>query len=316
MYKYILRRLFSTIFTLLGITIVIFLLLRVARGSILDSILGIYSQRTPELIASMKAFFGLDKPLYVQYLMWLGQLLRGDLGTSWQTATPIKTLIADSLPVTLELTFLAMIITIGIGVPAGVLSAVRRDKLFDNVARVCSFIALGLPNFWQGAMMILIASVVFKWTPPFAFSSFFTNPRANLELLIMPAIALGTVNVANVVRLTRSSMLEEWPKDYVRTARSKGLKERRVIWGHTLRNAMISIVTIIGLMVGYLLGGEVTVEAVFTLPGMGRLILWSIYNRDYPVTQAVLLLTCSLFVVINFVVDILYAFINPQIRYE
>lgn len=316
MYKYILRRLFTTIFTLIGITIVIFLLLRVARGSILDSILGIYSQRTPELISSMKAFFGLDKPLYIQYFIWMGQLLHGNLGTSWQTAMPIIDLIDTSLPVTLELTFLAMIITVTIGVPVGVISAVKRNKLFDNIARVCSFIALGLPNFWQGAMMILIASVVFKWSPPFQFVSFFKNPKDNLELLILPAIALGTVNVANVVRLTRSAMLEEWPKDYVRTARSKGLKESTVIWGHTLRNAMISIITIVGLMVGYLLSGAVTVEAVFTLPGLGRLILWSIYQRDYPVTQAVLLLTCSLFVVINFVVDILYAFINPQIHYD
>jgi peptide/nickel transport system permease protein len=197
-----------------------------------------------------------------------------------------------------------------------VISAIKKDKLFDNVSRVFAFAALGLPNFWQGAMMILIASVVFNWFPPIDYVPFCEDPVENLALMILPAIALGTVNIANLMRLTRSSMLEETPKDYVRTARSKGLKERKVIWNHTVRNSLISIITIIGLMVGYMIGGEVTVEAVFTLPGLGRLILWSIYQRDYPVTQAVLLLTCTLFVVVNFLVDILYAYINPQIRYE
>lgn len=316
MYKYILRRLLATVFTLLGITIVVFLLLRVAPGSIIDTMLGIYSKRTPELIAEMEAFFGLDKPLPIQYLYWMRDILRGDFGTSWRTGTPVTDLIRESLPVTLELTSLAMIITVVIGVPVGVISALKKDKIFDNIARVLSFAALGMPNFWQAAMMILVASLVFNWFPPIDFVSFTEDPKANLQLMLLPAIALGTVNVANVVRLTRSAMLEELPKDYVRTARAKGLKERTVIWGHSVRNALISIITIIGLMVGYLFGGEVTVEAVFTLPGLGRLVLWSIYQRDYPVTQAVLLLTCTLFVVINFVVDILYAFINPQIRYE
>jgi len=316
MYRYILRRLFSTLFTILGITIVVFLLVRVAPGSIIDTKLGIYSQRTPELIAEMEAYFGLDKPLYVQYIYWLRNMAQGNFGNSWRTGSPVVDLIKESLPITLELAFLAMIITVIIGIPVGVLSAIKKDKFFDNAARVLSFAALGLPNFWQAAMMILVASVVFNWFPPMSFVSFFEDPASNLKLMILPAIALGTVNVANVVRLTRSSTLEELPKDYVRTARSKGLKERVVVWNHGVRNALISIVTIVGLMVGYLLGGAVTVEAVFTLPGLGRLILWSIYQRDYPVTQAVLLLTCVLFVMINFFVDILYAFINPQIRYD
>ncbi|MGD9093150.1 MAG: ABC transporter permease [Anaerolineales bacterium] len=316
MYRYILRRLFSTIFTLLGITVVVFLLLRVAPGSIIDTKLGIYSERTPELIAEMEAYFGLDKPLYIQYFYWLRDMLMGDFGDSWRTGTPVVDLIKDSLPVTVELAFLAMLITVVIGIPVGVISAIRKDKLFDNTSRILSFAALGLPNFWQAAMMILIASLVFNWFPPMNYVSFFEDPAENLKLMILPAIALGTVNVANVVRLTRSSTLEELPKDYVRTARSKGLKERVVVWNHGVRNALISIVTIIGLMVGYLLGGAVTVEAVFTLPGLGRLILWSIYQRDYPVTQVVLLLTCAMFVLINFFVDILYAFINPQIRYD
>lgn len=316
MYRYILRRLVATIITIIGITIVVFLLIRAARGNIIDTMLGIYSNRTPELIAEMEAFFGLDQPLYIQYFRWLGNTLQGDLGTSWRTGTPVNELIREALPVTLELTALAMLITVLIGVPVGVISAIKKDKLFDNLSRVFAFAALGLPNFWQGAMMILIASLVFNWFPPIDYVSFIEDPIRNLKLMILPAIALGTVNVANLMRLTRSNMLEEFPKDYVRTARSKGLRERKVIWGHAVRNSLISIITIIGLMVGYMIGGEVTIEAVFTLPGLGRLILWSIYQRDYPVTQAVLLITCSIFVVVNFFVDILYAYINPQIRYD
>jgi peptide/nickel transport system permease protein len=316
MFKYIVRRTMATTFTLIGITIVVFLLIRVAPGDIIDTMLGIYTKRTPELIAEMEAFFGLDKPLYIQYFYWLGDILQGDLGTSWRTSKPVLELLKESLPVTLELTSLAMFITVLIGVPVGVISALKRDKLFDNVARIFSFAALGLPNFWQAAMMILVTSLLFNWFPPLSFVTIFENPKESLELMILPAIALGTVNIANVVRLTRSAMLEEMPKDYIRTARSKGLKERAVIWGHALRNALISIITIIGLMVGYMLGGAVTVEAVFTLPGIGRLILWSIYQRDYPVTQGVLLLTCTFFVLINFIVDILYGIINPQIRYD
>jgi len=316
MFKYIIRRTMATTLTLLGITIVVFLLVRVAPGDIIDTMLGVYSKRTPELIAEMEAFFGLDQPLYVQYFHWLADVLQGNLGTSWRTGTSVLGLLKESLPVTLELASLAMLITVVIGVPVGVISALKRDKIFDNIARVCSFAALGLPNFWQAALMILVASVVFNWFPPLNFVTIFENPKQSLELMILPAIALGTVNIANVVRLTRSAMLEEMPKDYVRTARSKGLKERAVIWGHALRNALISIVTVIGLMVGYMLGGAVTVEAVFTLPGLGRLVLWSIYQRDYPVTQGVLLLTCMSFVIINFVVDILYGIINPQIRYD
>jgi peptide/nickel transport system permease protein len=316
MFKYIARRALATIFTLFGITIIVFLLIRVAPGDIIDTMLSIYTQRTPELIADMEKFFGLDQPRYIQYFQWLGDLFQGDLGTSWRTHKPVLELIKESMPVTLELTSLAMLITVAIGVPVGVISALKRDKAFDNIARIFSFAALGLPNFWQAAMMILLASVVFNWFPPLDFVTIFEDPKESFELMILPAIALGTVNIANVVRLTRSAMLEEMPKDYVRTARSKGLREKAVIWGHALRNALISIVTIIGLMVGYLLGGEVTVEAVFTLPGLGRLVLWSIYQRDYPVTQAVLLITCSFFVVVNFVVDILYGIINPQIRYD
>ncbi len=315
MHIYVLRRLFITLLTLLGVTVVIFTLLRVIPGSIVDSKLGITTQRTPEVVKQMEATYGLDQPYPVQYLKWMGTLLSGDLGLSWRSGLPIAGLINDSLPITLELTLLAMLLTVGLGVPLGVISAVRRNGVFDNVGRIISFAALGLPDFWQGSMMILVAAVVFHWFPPLQFVGIGVDAGKNLALMILPAIALGTVNVANVMRLTRSAMLEEMPRDYVRTARAKGVAESAIVTRHALRNSLINIITIVGLMAGYLFGGAVTVEAVFSLPGLGRLILTSIQQRDYPTTQAVLLLTSSMFIMINFLVDVLYAYVNPKIRY-
>ena len=312
---YIVRRTLITLLTLVGVSILVFLLVHVLPGDIIDTKLSIFANRSPALIAEMEERYGLDQPVPVQYLNWLSSILQGNLGTSWRNNVPVRELIAASLPVTIELTALAMFITVVIGVPLGVLSAIKRNSLFDNVGRVLSFAALGLPDFWQGTMMILIALTVFNWFPPIRFVPPWQDPVQNLATFILPAIALGTINIANVMRLTRSSVLEELHRDYVRTARSKGLQERSVITKHVLRNSLISIVTIIGLMTGYLIGGAVTVEAVFTLPGLGRLILSSIQARDFPTIQATLLLTSTLFICLNFLIDLLYAYLNPRIRY-
>jgi peptide/nickel transport system permease protein len=314
--RLVLRRLLVTGLTLVGVSILIFIMVSVLPGDIIDTKLSIFVGRNPELIAEMQARYGLDQPLHLRYLRWLGTTLQGDLGLSWRSGLPVAGLIAESLPITLELTALAMLITVVVGVPLGVVSAVRRNSLFDNVGRVISFAALGLPDFWQGAMMILVASTVFNWFPPIRYVSPFQNLGANLAVFILPAIALGTINVANVMRLTRSSVLEELNRDYVRTARAKGLREQSVVVHHALRNSMINIVTIVGLMTGYLIGGSVTVEAVFTLPGLGRLILASIQQRDFPTIQATLMLTSAAFILINFTIDILYVYLNPRIRYR
>ena len=265
MMSYVLRRLLITLVTLLGVSILIFIMVRILPGDIIDTKLSIFVERNPELIAEMEARYGFDQPLPVQYWRWLSTTLQGDLGTSWRSGLPVIDLIGESLPITIELTFLAMLITVSVGVPLGVISAVKRNSLFDNISRVVSFAALGLPDFWQGAMMILIASTVFNWFPPIRYVNPLENLGANLAVFILPAIALGTINVANIMRLTRSSVLEELRKDYIRTARAKGLKERVVVIRHALRNSMISIVTIMGLMTGYLIGGSITVEAVFYL---------------------------------------------------
>ena len=312
---YIVRRTLITLLTLVGVSILVFLLVHVLPGDIIDTKLSIFANRSPALIAEMEERYGLDQPVPIQYLNWLSSIFRGNLGTSWRNNVPVRELIAESLPVTIELTALAMFITVVIGVPLGAISAIKRNSWFDNVGRVLSFTALGLPDFWQGSMMILIALTVFNWFPPIRFVPPWQDPVQNLATFILPAIALGTINIANVMRLTRSSVLEELHRDYVRTARSKGLQERSVITKHVMRNSLISIVTIIGLMTGYLIGGAVPVEAVFTLPGLGRLILSSIQTRDFPTIQATLLLTSTVFICLNFLIDLLYAYLNPRIRY-
>lgn len=312
---YIVRRTLITLLTLVGVSILVFLLVHVLPGDIIDTKLSIFANRSPALIAEMEERYGLDQPVPIQYLNWLTSIFRGNLGTSWRNNVPVRELIAESLPVTIELTAMAMFITVMIGVPLGVISAIKRNSWFDNIGRVLSFTALGLPDFWQGSMMILIALTVFNWFPPIRFVPPWEDPVQNLATFILPAIALGTINIANVMRLTRSSVLEELHRDYVRTARSKGLQERSVITKHVLRNSLISIVTIIGLMTGYLIGGAVPVEAVFTLPGLGRLILSSIQTRDFPTIQATLLLTSTVFILLNFLIDLLYAYLNPRIRY-
>jgi peptide/nickel transport system permease protein len=316
MQRYLARRLISTIVTLIGISIVVFLIVRMVPGDIVDIILGAQIDRTPELVSQMRAFFGLDVPLQIQYFRWMSKVLQGDFGLSWRAGQPVWGIIADRLPLTIELTFLAMLISVLVGIPMGVISAVRKDGWFDGISRFLSSTCLGLPNFWQGAMMILLFSKVFNWFPPLDFVSPFRDPVRNLEMLLPPAIALSTVNVATLMRLTRSSMLEVLSQDYIRTARAKGLKERVVIYRHAFMNSLVSVITVTGLMTGYLLGGAVTVEAVFTLPGVGRLLLTSIQQRDYAVTQTVLLLTSALFVLVNFLVDMSYALVNPKIRYS
>jgi peptide/nickel transport system permease protein len=313
--RYIVRRLISTVFTLFGISIIVFLLVRMVPGTIIDSMLGVQVARTPEVMKEMREFFGLDAPLPLQYVRWIGDIVRGDFGNSWRGGMTVWSLIVERFPVTLELTMLAMLIAVCVGVPTGVISAVYRDSWLDNLLRVFSFASLGLPNFWQGAMLILFVSLVLHWVPPLQYVSPFKDPIRNLGMFILPAIALGTVNVANVMRLTRSAMLEVLSQDYIRTARAKGLRERVVVVRHALRNGLITIVTIATLMTSYMLGGAVAVEAVFVLPGVGRLILMAMFQRDYPAVQGVLLFTCGLFVMINFLVDIMYAAINPRIRY-
>jgi peptide/nickel transport system permease protein len=302
--------------SLAGLTVLIFLMLRLIPGTVVEQMIGVDAIASPAMVAQLKAFFGLDQPWYVQYARWIGQLLQGDLGTSWRTGKPVAALIFERLPVTLELTLFAVAFALVLGMAAGVVSAVRRDGPIDNVTRVGTLLGLSVPVFWQGTMLILFFSLYLRWMPPVVWVDFFTDWRRNLTIMVLPALCLGTASAANIARTTRACMLDVMRSEYVRTAAAKGLAGRVVVLKHALRNALIPIVTVAGLQLGILLGGTVVVEEVFTLPGVGRLVLWSIYQRDYPLTQSTILFIALLFMTLNLLVDLLYGYLDPRVRYS
>jgi peptide/nickel transport system permease protein len=301
--------------TLLGLTVLVFFMLRLIPGTVVEQMIGADAIVSPAMVAELKRFFGLDQPWWVQYGRWMGRLLQGDLGTSWRTGKPVVALIVERLPVTLELTTLAVLFSLLLGIPAGIVSATRRNQAVDNVTRVGTLLGLSVPVFWQGTMLILFFSIYLRWMPPVVWVDFFTDPRRNLTIMVLPALCLGTASAANIARTTRSCMLDVLRSDFIRTAAAKGLTSRLVILKHALTNALIPIVTVAGLQVGILLGGAVVVEEVFTLPGLGRLVLWSIYQRDYPLTQSTILFIAVMFMTINLAVDVLYSYLDPRIRY-
>jgi peptide/nickel transport system permease protein len=291
-------------------------MLRLIPGTVVEQMIGADAIVSPAMVAELKRFFGLDQPWWVQYARWIGELAQGNLGTSWRTGKPVVTLILERLPVTLELTTLAVAFALLLGIPAGIVSATRRDRAVDNVTRVGTLLGLSVPVFWQGTMLILFFSIYLRWMPPVVWVDFFTDPRRNLTIMLLPALCLGTASAANIARTTRACMLDVLRSEFIRTASAKGLANRAVVLKHALKNAMIPIVTVAGLQVGILLGGTVVVEEVFTLPGIGRLVLWSIYQRDYPLTQSTILFVAVMFMAINLAVDVLYGYLDPRIRYS
>jgi peptide/nickel transport system permease protein len=313
---YIVVRLYSMALTLLGLSVLVFLMLRLVPGTVVEQMIGADAIVSPAMVAELRRFFGLDQPWWLQYGRWIGGLAQGDLGTSWRTGKPVIALILERLPVTIELTTLAVAFALLIGLPAGIVSATRRDQAIDNVTRVGTLLGLSVPVFWQGTMLILFFSIYLRWMPPVVWVDFFTDARRNLTIMALPALCLGTASAANIARTTRSCMLDVLRSEYVRTAAAKGLTRRLVILKHALTNALIPIVTVAGLQMGILLGGTVVVEEVFTLPGVGRLVLWSIYQRDYPLTQSTILFIAVMFMTINLAVDVLYGYLDPRIRYR
>ena len=313
--RYLVVRAYSMALTLLGLTVLVFLMLRLIPGTVVEQMIGADAVVSPEMVAQLRHFFGLDQPWWLQYSRWLGGLAQGDLGTSWRTGKPVVRLILERLPVTIELTLLAVGFALVLGIAAGIVSAVRRDRAVDNVVRVGALLGLSVPVFWQGTMLILFFSIYLRWLPPVVWVDFFTDPRRNLTIMLLPALCLGTASAANIARTTRASMLDVLRSEYIRTAAAKGLAGWAVVMKHALKNALIPIVTVAGLQMGILLGGTVVVEEVFTLPGVGRLVLWSIYQRDYPLTQSTILFVAILFMAINLAVDMLYGYLDPRIRY-
>jgi peptide/nickel transport system permease protein len=315
MTRYLAVRLYSMALTLLGLTVLIFLMLRLIPGTVVEQMIGADAVVSQGMVDQLKRFFGLDQPWHVQYGRWLGQLLQGDLGTSWRTGKPVLQLIGERLPVTVELTGLAVGFALVLGLAAGIVSAITRDSALDQATRLGSLVGLSVPVFWQGTMLILFFSLYLRWMPPVVWVDLLTDPRRNLTIMLLPALCLGTASAANIARTTRACMLDVLRSDYVRTASAKGLAGGAIVLKHALKNALIPIVTVAGLQVGFLLGGTVVVEEVFTLPGVGRLVLWSIYQRDYPVTQSTILFIALLFMTVNLLVDLLYGYLEPRIRY-
>jgi peptide/nickel transport system permease protein len=317
MRRYLIARSSALLLTLCLLTVVVYALLLLIPGDVVQMIIGAEAEHiSPEFVAERRRFFGLDLPWYHQYWRWAGPLLRGDLGLSWRTGKPVAELIRDRLPVTVELTLLSVGLALVCGVTAGVVSALYRDRLADNLARLGSLFGLSIPVFWQGTMLILLCSLALRWMPPVVWTPLWVDPWANLQIMALPVLCLATASAANLQRVTRSCMLEVLSSEYVRTAHAKGWSAAQVIGKHALKNAFIPIVTVVGLQLGYLLGGLVVIEEVFTLPGVGRLVLWAIYQRDYPVVLGTILFIGFAFMLINLLVDVLYAVLDPRIRYR
>lgn len=314
--QYLLRRLVLLIPTVVGMSIIIFLMVRLMPGDIVDAMVGQDPNYTPEAKAEVRKSFGLDDPIYVQYGRWAGAALRGDLGESYRTKQPITKMLLQSLPITLELTFLAIIMSVVVAVPLGVISAVKRNSQTDFWARIGGLIGLSFPNFWLATMLLLFTSMTFKWVPPLEFIPPTQNLLGNLQQMFMPALALAVPLMAVEMRMARASMLEVMRQDYIRTARAKGLRSNRVVYHHALRNALIPVITVIGIQVGVLMGGSVIIEQIFGLPGVGWFLLQGIFGRDYPVIQVTTLFLATVFVVLNLVVDLTYGFIDPRIHYS
>ena len=271
-------------------------------------------ERDPQVLEQIRRELWLDRSLPVQYFHWIGNVLQGDLGFSWRIRQPVTQLIATKLPVTLQLGLMAFVISMCIGVPMGVLSAVRKNSFWDYLANGIGLAGLSTPNFWLGIMLILLVSVNLGWLPPSGYVPLSEDWRQSLATTIMPAFVLGNGLSAVLMRHTRSAMLTALQQDYVRTARAKGLGTLRVVLRHALRNALVPVVTLGALELGTLLSGAVLTEQVFSIPGFGKLIVDAVFNRDYPVVQGVVLVTATIYVMLNLVADILYVLINPRLR--
>lgn len=317
MQRFIAQRLFAFIPTLFGISIIIFTVMHLIPGDTIDAMIGTQFKLTEAQAQALREYYGLDKPLPEQYVRWLLAALQGDFGLSVRRGEPVLPLILRHFPLTLELAFLAMVIAMILGIPLGVLAAVKRDSALDVVGRVLALLGLAMPNFWLGTLIILVLSLHFQIMPNAGnYVGFLEDPIENLKQMIFPAIALGFAASADIMRTMRSAMLEELAQDYARTARSKGASERTIIFRHCLKNAWIPVLTIIGLETGYLFGGAVIIESVFALPGVGRLVLVAIGERDYAVVQGTILFITFNFVLVNLLTDLAYAWVNPRIRYE
>ncbi len=317
MRQYALKRIALIIPTVLLVSIIVFTVMRLLPG---DPALVILSEGdatfTQEELEDLREQLGTNRPIVVQYVEWVGGLLRGDLGTSiWRSGQPVTKLVGERIWRTLELAVLAIIIAVAFAVPLGVISAIKPDSIIDYVSRVITLVGISIPTFFAGLLVVLILSRGFGWLPPLGYADLWDDPWKNLQQMFLPALALGFYDMAFIARVTRSSMMEIIREDYMRTARAKGLAERIVLVRHGLKNAVLPILTISGWQFGRLFGGTVIIESIFKVPGIGTLLIETVFQRDFPTIQAIIIVIAVSIVIINLLVDLLYGLLDPRIRY-
>ncbi|WP_455863621.1 ABC transporter permease [Pantoea agglomerans] len=312
MLELICKRLLLAIPTLFLVSIMVFSLQKLLPGDPVLAMAG--EERDPAVIAQLREQYHLNDPLPTQYLYWLGNALRGDLGTSLRTQEPVTALIASKLPVTLELSLLAMIVALVVGISMGIIAAVRKNSWVDHTTNFVALSGISVPHFWLGILLILLFSVHLQWLPASGYVSLSESLSQNLKTLLLPALVLGTGLAATLMRHTRASMIAVLKADYIRTARAKGLLPNKVILKHAFRNALVPVITLTTLLFGELLGGAVLTEQVFTLPGFGKMIVDAVFNRDYAVVQGVVLVVAIGFLLLNLLADVLYVLTNPKMR--
>ncbi len=314
MQQYILRRLMQMIFVLLLFSVVVFTVLRLVPGDPVAAQLGL--EATQEAYDQLRAEMGLDQPIYIQYVRWLQEVSQGDFGTSWRSHQSALSLIQRRFPATIWLTIASIVVGLVISVPLGIVAGVRPNSWLAHGSTLFSMVGIAMPSFWLGLMLLLTFAVSLRWLPPSGYISPLEDPVLGLKYLIMPAFTLGVGLAAPLTRFIRSGILDVMNTDYVRTARAKGLTDRLVIARHVLKNAMLSVVTIFGVLLGSLLGGSIITESVFNWPGIGTLLLQSIQQRDYGIVQGVVLFISLIFMIVNLLVDLTYAYLDPRIRYQ
>jgi peptide/nickel transport system permease protein len=314
--RYILRRLALAVPTLIGVSVATFLMIHLIPGNVVQVMLGTRTDVTPAQIRQLDRLYGINVPLYVQYLRWMAGVVHGDLGFSLRTGFPVTTLIGQSFGVTGELSLFALLLAAAFAIPVGTLAGHGRGGGIDVGGRLFALLAYSMPSFWLGTLLVLWAANAAPALSSFRFVPLTQNPAVNLESMLLPAVSLAMGLSALILRTTRSEVLEVLRLPHVRTARAKGLGEGPVVIRHVLRNALMPVVTVIGIEMGYLLGGAIVIENVFALPGIGRLVVQAIQNRDYPLVQGSILFVAVLFVAVNLLVDLSYAALNPRVRYE
>jgi peptide/nickel transport system permease protein len=312
---YLVQRLVVALLTLFGMSVVIFVLLRLAPGDIVDILFSTAGYVDPAARRTIMRELGIDRPLVVQYLDWIWQILHGDLGKSYRYDLPTWEIIRPLLPVTLELALLSIIVAVCLGVPTGVVSAVRQDSGLDYVLRIVSLAGLSMPSFWLGMVIILGLVAWLRWIPPMTYVSPTEDLRLNAVQFLLPALAVGYRSSALIMRITRSSVLEVLREDYIRTARAKGQRPRAVVWRHAFSNAMLPVVTVIGIEFAFLIGGLIVTESVFNLPGVARFLVEAILWRDYPMVQNLVMFIAIVVILSNLAVDMLYGLLDPRVRY-